>query len=45
VAVSRPESRQQQEETEASQRQEEPRTADVAESEDDDILEEIEGHP
>jgi hypothetical protein len=45
VVVSRPESSRLQEETEASQWQEEPRTADATESEDDDVLEEIEGHP
>jgi hypothetical protein len=45
VVVTRPESSRRQEETEASQQQEEPRTADAAESEDDDVLEEIEGHP
>jgi hypothetical protein len=44
VVVSRPESSQQQEETEAGQQQEEPRTGDATESEDDDVLEEIEGH-
>jgi hypothetical protein len=45
VVVSRPESSQRQEETKAGQQQEEPRTADAVESEDDDVLEEIEVHP
>jgi hypothetical protein len=45
MVVSRPKSSQRQEETKASQQQEEPRTANATESEDDDILEEIEGHP
>jgi hypothetical protein len=45
VVLSRPESSQRQEETEAGQQQEEPRIADATESEDDDVLEEIEGHP
>jgi hypothetical protein len=45
VVVSRPESSQRQEETEAGQQQEETRTADATKFEDDDILEEIEGHP
>jgi rubrerythrin len=45
VVVSRPESNQRQEETEASQQLEEPRTANAVESEDDDVLEEIEVHP
>jgi hypothetical protein len=44
MAVARPESSQRQEETEAGQQQEEPRTANVTES-NDDVLEEIEGHP
>jgi hypothetical protein len=43
--VSRPESNQCQEETEAGQQQEEPRTANATESKDDNFLEEIEGHP
>jgi hypothetical protein len=42
--VSRPESSQRQEETEAGEQREEPRTANTTESEDDDVLEEIEGH-
>jgi hypothetical protein len=45
MVVSRPESSQHQEETEAGQQQEEPKTANATESEDDDVLEEIEGHP
>jgi hypothetical protein len=46
VVVTRPESSQRQEETGTGQQQEDPRTAaDTAESKDDDILEEIEGHP
>jgi ferredoxin len=44
VVVARPKSSQRQEETKAGQQQEEPRTVDAAES-DDDVLEEIEGHP
>jgi hypothetical protein len=45
VVVLRLESSQRQEETAAGEQQEEARTAYVAESEDDDILEEIEGRP
>jgi hypothetical protein len=40
-----PESSRRQEKIEASQRQEEPRTADATEFKDDNVLEEIEGHP
>jgi uncharacterized protein YbaR (Trm112 family) len=45
VVVSRLESSQRQEETEAGQQQEEPKTVDATKFEDDDILEEIKGHP
>jgi hypothetical protein len=44
VVVSRPESSQLQEEAGASQQQEWHKTTDATES-DDDVLEEIEGHP
>jgi hypothetical protein len=41
----RPESSQRQEGTEAGEQREEPRIAEAAESEDNDVLEEIQGHP
>jgi hypothetical protein len=44
VVVSRPESSQRQEEARAGQQQEENKTVDATKS-DDDVLEEIEGHP
>jgi hypothetical protein len=45
VVLSRPESSQRQEETEAGEQQEEPRTADATKFKDDNVLEEIDGHP
>jgi hypothetical protein len=41
MVMSRPESSQRQEGTEAGEQQEEPRNAEAVESEDDNILEEI----
>jgi hypothetical protein len=41
----RPESSQRQEGTKAGEQREEPRTAEAVESEDNDVLEEIQGHP
>jgi rubrerythrin len=45
MVMLRPESNQRQEGAEAGEQQEEPGNAKAVESEDDDVLEEIQGHP